>query len=149
MRVPVLFACLALPLLSTAQSSQVSPLISNGSSQTTITSPASSASQSSSVSGSGSAAGSGSISGSASTAGNATTSASASATTTSNLPTAPSSVGGAGGDGPNGQAPSPGASAAGGIYGPPDGYIASAEALRSAGLLGLAGLVVGGALVLV
>lgn len=60
----------------------------------------------------------------------------------SNLPTAPTSVAGANGGGPGG-APSPGASAAGGIYGPPDGYIAGAEALRSAAVLGSIGFAVG------
>ncbi|KAG2044818.1 hypothetical protein BDR03DRAFT_937297 [Suillus americanus] len=64
----------------------------------------------------------------------------------SNLPTAASTVAGADG-GPNG-APSPGASASGGIYGPPDGYIAGAQALRSANILGAVVLLVGGALVL-
>ncbi|KAG1870063.1 hypothetical protein F4604DRAFT_2018819 [Suillus subluteus] len=64
----------------------------------------------------------------------------------SNLPTAASTVAGADG-GPNG-APSPGASASGGIYGPPDGYIAGAETLRSGNVLGAVVLFVGGALVL-
>ncbi|KAI9572944.1 hypothetical protein HD554DRAFT_2167946 [Boletus coccyginus] len=143
MRASVLFACLALPLFSAAQSSQVStsPVFN-----TTITAAPSSASQSGSASGSGSATGSANITGSASATGNAT--ATANATSTTILPTAPSTVAGADGGGPNG-APSPGTSASGGIYGPPDGYIASAEALRSAGMIGFVGLVVGGVLFLV
>ncbi|KAG1881688.1 hypothetical protein C8R48DRAFT_12011 [Suillus tomentosus] len=64
----------------------------------------------------------------------------------SNLPTAASTIAGADG-GPNG-APSPGASASGGIYGPPDGYIAGAQALRSANILGAVVFLAGGALVL-
>jgi len=80
--------------------------------------------------------------------GNSTASAS-STTTSSNLPTAPTNVNG-GGDGPNGGAPSPGAKGAGGVYGPDDGYIAAANALkRNALLVSVAGVVVGGALVLV
>ncbi|KAH0838321.1 hypothetical protein J3R83DRAFT_6599 [Lanmaoa asiatica] len=176
MRVSVLFACLALPVFSAAQVFHLfsaphcfthfrftSPVFasihfsnhemlhpnrtSSNSSQTTITAAPSSASQSGSVSGTGSATGS--ISGSAnitaSSAGNATTTANV----TSILPTAPSTVAGANGGGPNGGAPSPGTSASGGIYGPPDGYIAGAEAIRNAGMLGFVGFAVGGALVLV
>ncbi|KAG6329346.1 hypothetical protein ID866_9744 [Astraeus odoratus] len=96
-------------------------------------------------------AASGSASGSASATGNTTTTGSTSGNATStvassNVPTAATSVAGANGGGPNGGAPSPGASASGGIYGPPDGYIAGAEALRSAVLLGGVGFVVGGML---
>lgn len=75
-----------------------------------------------------------------SASGNAT---STSSTVTSNLPTAGTDVPGINGGGPGGGAPSPGASAQGGIYGPPDGYIAGADALRSAAILGGVGFAVG------
>ncbi|KAG2159891.1 uncharacterized protein EDB93DRAFT_25000 [Suillus bovinus] len=141
---------LALPLLSLAQSSSVQLSTSTiveetlGSNRQTSTitqitvftiTPAPTASASVSVSGNSSSA---------------ITSGSNNGTTTSiassNLPTAASTIAGADG-GPNG-APSPGASASGGIYGPPDGYIAGAQALRGAKILGAVGLFVGGALVL-
>ncbi|EPQ60794.1 hypothetical protein GLOTRDRAFT_109142 [Gloeophyllum trabeum ATCC 11539] len=61
------------------------------------------------------------------------------------LPTAPTSIDGGGGDG---GAPSPGASGAGGVYGPDDGYIAAAlMANVNVVLVSLAGILVGGALV--
>lgn len=89
--------------------------------------------------------------GSASPTGNSTSTVSgsgnATSTTskvvTSNLPTAATDVPGANGGGPGGGAPSPGAPASGGIYGPPDGYIAGAAALRSAAMLGGVGFAVG------
>jgi len=93
-----------------------------------------------------------SVSGNSSSGGNSTSAAGNGTTTstssiiTSNLPTAASTVAGADG-GPNG-APSPGATGSGGIYGPPDGYIAGAEALRSGSILGAIVFIVGGALVL-
>jgi len=63
------------------------------------------------------------------------------------LPTAPTDVdGGGGGDG----IPIPGASSPGGVYGPDDGYTAAATSLkRNALFVGAAGLMIGGALVLV
>ncbi|KAG2154877.1 hypothetical protein DEU56DRAFT_770937 [Suillus clintonianus] len=141
---------LALPLLSLAQSSQsvqlststivLDTLGSNRQASTvtqitvfTVT-PALTASATNSASGNSSAITSGGT--------NGTTTSIAS----SNLPTAASTVAGADG-GANG-APSPGATASGGIYGPPDGYIAGAKALRSANILGVVVFVVGGALVL-
>ncbi|KAG1899196.1 uncharacterized protein F5891DRAFT_1040051 [Suillus fuscotomentosus] len=142
---------LALPLLSLAQSSQSVQLSTStiveetlGSNRQTSTvtqitvftiTPAPTASGTVSASGNSS---------SAITSGtnNGTTTSIAS----SNLPTAASTIAGADG-GPNG-APSPGASASGGIYGPPDGYIAGAQALRSANILGAVVFLAGGALVL-
>ncbi|RDB28812.1 hypothetical protein Hypma_015494 [Hypsizygus marmoreus] len=74
---------------------------------------------------------------------------SASATTTTtpkNLPTAATTINGGGGS--NG-APLPGATGAGGAYGPDDGYIAAASSLRrNTALVGLGGLVVGAALMM-
>ncbi|PFH54502.1 hypothetical protein AMATHDRAFT_44363 [Amanita thiersii Skay4041] len=77
---------------------------------------------------------------------NATASGNAtSSTTTSNLPTF---SGDFTGGGINGAAPVPGASGANGAMGPDDGYIAAATALRLNTLLvGLGGVLVGGALV--
>ncbi|KDQ63724.1 hypothetical protein JAAARDRAFT_44477 [Jaapia argillacea MUCL 33604] len=71
-----------------------------------------------------------------------------STTPTKPLPTAPTDVNG-GGNGPGG-APSPGQSAPGGIYGPPDGYIAAAMlgAHINTVLVAAAGAVVGGAWIL-
>jgi hypothetical protein len=78
------------------------------------------------------------------TAGNGTKSTT---TTPSNLPTAPASVDG-GGNGPNG-APVPGATGAGGIYGPPDGYISKATALRDVALVvSIVAVVLGASMVL-
>lgn len=170
MRVSFLLACLALPILSAAQvfllflvllpvphtpftspvlasiclpmSQTLHPNCNPSNSSSTITPAPSSTSQSGSASGSGS---SGLPSTSGSSARNATTTAS----TTTVYSTAPSSVSGENGGGPGGQAPSPGQSASNGMYGPPDSYIAAAEALRCAGMLGFLGLVVGGAFVLV
>ncbi|KAF8324648.1 hypothetical protein F5887DRAFT_943452 [Amanita rubescens] len=69
---------------------------------------------------------------------NATTSA------TSTLPTAPTTVTGGG---ISGMAPIPGET--GGQFGPPDGYIAAATALRrNALLVGLGGCIIGGALII-
>ncbi|KAH7883616.1 hypothetical protein F5I97DRAFT_1929873 [Phlebopus sp. FC_14] len=148
MRPPFLLALLAFPLLSFAQSAQLSTswIIQQtvGSNQQTSTiSQATIITIGPTPSQTGSAGGSSSIisSGSASNA-SATTASGGNSTSTSvapsNLPTAPTSVAGADGGGPNG-APSPGASAAGGIYGPPDGYIAGAEAVRSPGVIGVIG----------
>ncbi|KAI6047614.1 hypothetical protein EDC04DRAFT_6021 [Pisolithus marmoratus] len=150
MRPFYLFPCLALPVFVLAQSAQVTTSWifqqTVGSNQQTsiISTPT--------VITIGPTTGSGSGS-SASPTGNSTTaggSGSGNATSTtvasSNLPTAATAVSGANGGGPGGSAPSPGASAAGGIYGPPDGYIAGAEALRSATVLGGIGFAVGVAL---
>ncbi|EDR15603.1 uncharacterized protein LACBIDRAFT_291493 [Laccaria bicolor S238N-H82] len=76
---------------------------------------------------------------SATASGNATSSSRT--TTSQNLPTAPTSIDGGGGNG----APVPGAT--GGAYGPGDGYIAAAIALKQNALaVGVAGFVLGGAL---
>ncbi|TFK57275.1 hypothetical protein OE88DRAFT_114594 [Heliocybe sulcata] len=62
------------------------------------------------------------------------------------LPTAPTSVDGGG---INGGAPSPGATGAGGIYGPDDGYISGVLGTHvNTVLLSLVGVVIGGAYVL-
>jgi len=76
-----------------------------------------------------------------SASGNATSTSSSKVT--SNLPTAATDVPGINGGGPGGGAPSPGAAGQGGVYGPPDGYIAGAEALRGAAILGGVGFAVG------
>jgi hypothetical protein len=69
-------------------------------------------------------------------------STSSSSTKTSPLPTAPTDVDG-GGNGPGG-APSPGQSAPGGIYGPPDGYVSGVTRLqRNAVFVSLIGVVFG------
>ncbi|KIK43534.1 hypothetical protein CY34DRAFT_11647 [Suillus luteus UH-Slu-Lm8-n1] len=144
---------LALPLLSLAQSSSQSVQLSTstvvqetlGSNRQTSTitqivvftiTPAPTASATVSASGNSSAITSGTANGTATTTSIAS----------SNLPTAASTVAGADG-GANG-APSPGATASGGIYGPPDGYIAGAQSLRSANILGAVVFLAGGALVL-
>ncbi|KAI6162214.1 hypothetical protein EDD17DRAFT_1580582 [Pisolithus thermaeus] len=147
MRFSYLFPCLALPVFVLAQSAQVTTswIIQQtvGSNQQTSTistptvitiGPTATSGSSSSVSANGNGT---TASGSGSSNATSTTVAS------SNLPTAPTTVAGANGGGPGGGAPSPGASAAGGIYGPPDGYIAGAEALRSATILGSIGFAVG------
>ena len=74
-----------------------------------------------------------------------------SATSTSILPTAPTNISGGGNAGPNGGAPSPGATGGGGgqVYGPPDGYISAVNALRrNVFVVGLVGCLVGGGLVM-
>ena len=54
-----------------------------------------------------------------------------------------------GGDGPGGNAPAPGQSAPGGIYGPPDNYISFALALPVRSILAsVAAVALGGMLVL-
>ncbi|KAF9241355.1 hypothetical protein BU15DRAFT_73482 [Melanogaster broomeanus] len=141
MRPSLFFAFLALPALSIAQSKQISTT-----SQASVITNSPSASPSGTASGNATVS---SISGSASISGGSSGNATSTTTPASPLPTAATSVPGVDGDGPNGGAPSPGASADGGIYGPPDGYIAAAEALRSVGMLGVVGVAVGGALVLV
>ncbi|KIJ68420.1 hypothetical protein HYDPIDRAFT_24702 [Hydnomerulius pinastri MD-312] len=159
MRQSFLFAFLALPILSLAQSAQVSTSwivqetlgpnrqISTISQATVITiAPAPAPSGTGSGSNSGTASG-GNSSGASNASGGSGGNATSTSTTPANLPTAASAVPGADG-GPNG-APSPGASAPGGIYGPPDGYIAGAEALRSAGMVSFVACAVGGALLLV
>lgn len=76
---------------------------------------------------------------SATASGNATSSSRT--TTSQNLPTAATTIDGGGGNG----APVPGAT--GGAYGPGDGYIAAAIALKQNALVvGVAGFVLGGAL---
>lgn len=70
--------------------------------------------------------------------------ATSSRTSSVNLPTAPTDVNGGGG---TAGAPVPGATGNNGAYGPDDGYIAAAMALkRNAMLVGISGLLVGGAL---
>ncbi|KAG2752405.1 hypothetical protein P692DRAFT_20855140 [Suillus brevipes Sb2] len=145
---------LALPLLSLAQSSSQSVQLATstvvqetlGSNRQTSTitqivvytiTPSPTASATVSASGNSS---------SAITSGAANGTTTATSIASSNLPTAASTVAGADG-GANG-APSPGATASGGIYGPPDGYIAGAQSLRSANILGAVVFLAGGALVL-
>jgi hypothetical protein len=74
-----------------------------------------------------------------------------STTSTSILPTAPTSVNGGGSAGPGGGAPYPGATGGGGgqVYGPPDGYISAVNALRrNVIVVSLVGCLVGGGLVM-
>ncbi|KAI6005342.1 hypothetical protein F5J12DRAFT_836239 [Pisolithus orientalis] len=150
MRLSYLFPYLALPVFVLAQSAQVTTswvvqqtVGSNQQTSTISTPTVITIGPTTSLTSSGSASPTGnSTTASGSGSGNATSTTVAS----SNLPTAPTSVAGANGGGSGGGAPSPGASAAGGIYGPPDGYIAGAEALRSATVLGGIGFAVGVAL---
>ncbi|KAF5367239.1 hypothetical protein D9615_010669 [Tricholomella constricta] len=152
---PTLLALLALPLLTAAQSSSGS---GGAPSQTVITSTSLSTfvtlgpdrqistgtrtivvtttqlNNDSTASGSNTA--------SLTSTGNSTNSHS-STQTPSNLPTAPTTIAAGGG---TAGAPLPGAT--GGAYGPDDGYIAAALSLqRNTLLVGLGGLVVGGALI--
>lgn len=88
------------------------------------------------------------IAGNHTISGNSTVSGNA--TTTSPLPTAPTNINGGGNGGPNGGAPLPGATGGGGgkVYGPGDGYVAAANALkRNIAVVGLVGCIVGGGLV--
>ncbi|EGO29032.1 hypothetical protein SERLADRAFT_456355 [Serpula lacrymans var. lacrymans S7.9] len=158
MRFAPLAALLVLPLLSTAQSSN-SPNVQLSTSviasvglgsgrvvttvlQTTVFTVAA-ASPTVTSSGNNTSSGNSTNPTNSTTSGNSTSSV-----TPSNLPTAASSVPGVNG-GPNG-APSPGASAPGGIYGPPDGYIAAANALkRNAVVVSLLGVTIGTALVFI
>jgi hypothetical protein len=84
--------------------------------------------------------------------GNSTMTSNSSATSTSILPTAPTTINGGGNGGANGGAPVPGATGGGGqqVYGPPDGYISAAvNALRrNVYVVGFVGCLVGGGLVL-
>lgn len=83
--------------------------------------------------------------------GNSTVTSNSSTTATSALPTAPANISGGGNAGPNGGAPSPGATGGGGgqVYGPDDGYISAVNALRrNVFVVGLVGCLTGGALVL-
>ncbi|KIM66169.1 hypothetical protein SCLCIDRAFT_354307 [Scleroderma citrinum Foug A] len=142
MRPSLLFACLVFPTLSLAQQVTTSWIIGTNSQASTVSTPTViTLGPSSSASGSSATpTGNSSTTVTGSASGNAT---STSSTVTSNLPTAGTDVPGINGGGPGGGAPSPGASAQGGIYGPPDGYIAGADALRSAAILGGVGFAVG------
>ncbi|KII94339.1 hypothetical protein PLICRDRAFT_424525 [Plicaturopsis crispa FD-325 SS-3] len=154
MRISTFLSVVALPVLVLAQSAQLSTSFSTGITlgpnrqestvvaSFVVTVSAAATSAAASASGNSSA----SASSNATATGNSTITNSASSTTTpSNLPTAATNVDG-GGNGPGG-APSPGATAGGTVYGPDDGYIAAAAALkRNAAVVGLVGLVVGGGL---
>ncbi|OAX42349.1 hypothetical protein K503DRAFT_766819 [Rhizopogon vinicolor AM-OR11-026] len=148
-----LFLALAFPLLSLAQSSvQLSTstiveetLGSNRQTSTITQVTVFTITPTATITSTNSASGNSSSVGNSTSVGNGTTTSSI---VSSNLPTAASTVAGANGGGADG-APSPGATGSGGIYGPPDGYIAGAEALRSANILGAIGLLVGGAMLVV
>jgi len=87
----------------------------------------------------------GNSTGNSTSSGNSTTNANTTSTTTNSpLPTAPTNV-----DGGGQNAPFPGASGSGGIYGPGDSYIAAGLMVkRNAFLVGVTGVIIGGALVL-
>ncbi|THH15966.1 hypothetical protein EW146_g4590 [Bondarzewia mesenterica] len=149
MRPSILFALIFSPLVAYAQSSQASGgggvsvstsfsasvSFDNNRQLTTVsvaipititpTTSASSASASGNSSASASRSASGNSTASSTGSSNSTRSSS---TSTGPLPTAPTSVDG-GGNGADG-APSPGATAAGGIYGPGDGYISGAMPMQ-------------------
>ncbi|KZV71327.1 hypothetical protein PENSPDRAFT_684728 [Peniophora sp. CONT] len=109
------------------------------------------AAASSSATGSAAASGSGNGTTAATTGStNGTTAASTSTSSTSSspLPTAVASNVNGGGSALNGGAPTPGASGAGGIYGPDDGYHVSG-AVRAAAAVAMAGLAAGAGALLV
>jgi hypothetical protein len=92
-----------------------------------------------------SASGNGTASGNSTVSGSSNSTSSTKSKTLSSYPTAPTDIDGGGQNG----APVPGASSSNGIYGPGDSYVAAAAALRrNAFLVGVFGVVVGGALVL-